>query len=802
MGRFGKIWGTVLFTLFAFLLLGRVDGATIDGELTVRVADHFEEGRSEISYWLEDSKTKETIEVHFNGPPPVPLHTGQRLRVTGEKYGNEVLASDEAGALTLLPVMQAAAAAEAATIGVRKAVVLLVNFSDLSVSCSTGQVASTMYTGAQSVNALYQEASFGLLSFNPDANGDGLPDVFGPFTINYSSGTCNPNGWADAADTAASANGVNLSLYQHRMYVLPSAGACSWAGLGDIGCGTFCRTWIPFCTWSDVYAHELGHNLGMRHSSNDTNNDGANDCEYCDTSDIMGYSNVGWRQFNAPHKEQMGWIAAPPVLTVSGNGSFSVAPLETDPSLTVLPLALKIFKPNSSDYYYFSYRRALGYDASLGSQYVDRCNVHHYAGGNNNTFFITTLTDGQSFQDPANGITVRQISHNSGAVNLDVTFGCITNAPALTVTPGTRSAWPGTAVSYIVNLTNKDTPQCGGGTTFNLTPILPAGWTAMLSTNAFTLAANATGQATLTVTSPASATTGNYTLGVTVSDGVIPAHTVSAIVTNVVSFTPAFILDGAADSPNYLLSSPGMTIYAALRGQILYVATWSPGNYAGDTSKGDHFIFVTDQLLPTASGPAPWAKAGTVAVASSKPFIGGESQTDYVGWFNAPGSAQVVKAPVNSAQMEGTIDLVAAFGSMPSNVYVCAAAYATQDGGVLTSQAPAGNNNGNIEPNEFLAIPVITILDRNGDGLYDRLDPALDFVVTRVKPAPGGGCTLTWNAQPGKTYQLLYSNGLGAAWQNLGSPITAAAGVLTLSQTDGTAPFNSPRFYRVKVAAP
>ena len=131
-----------------------------------------------------------------------------------------------------------------------------------------------------------------------------------------------------------------------------------------------------------------------------------------------------------------------------------------------------------------------------------------------------------------------------------------------------------------------------------------------------------------------------------------------------------------------------MTIYAAVRGGILYVATWSPGNSGGPN---DHFIFVTDQLLGSASAPAPWAKSGTIATAANKPFIGAESASIYCGWFNAPASAKVVKSSNNGGQLEGAIDLTAAFGSVPQVIYVASAAYQTADGGLLAAQGPAGN---------------------------------------------------------------------------------------------------------------
>jgi hypothetical protein len=43
-------------------------------------------------------------------------------------------------------------------------------------------------------------------------------------------------------------------------------GACSWAGLGHVGCSaTACRTWARY-TYALV--HEMGHNTGLYHASN------------------------------------------------------------------------------------------------------------------------------------------------------------------------------------------------------------------------------------------------------------------------------------------------------------------------------------------------------------------------------------------------------------------------------------------------------------------------------------------------------------------------------------------------------
>ncbi len=257
---------------------------------------------------------------------------------------------------------------------------------------------------------------------------------------------------------------------------------------------------------------------------------------------------------------------------------------------------------------------------------------------------------------------------------------------------------------------------------------------------------------------------------------------------------PPFVLTGGFDYPGYLLASGSMVLYGALRGTTLYVATWSPGT----SGANDHFIFVSDQLLPSATGNAPWAKSGKAAVASTKPFLAGESMNTYLGWANAPASAQAIKAATNSGAMAGTIDLVAAFGYLPANIYLCAASYQTADGGALAAQTPAGSGT-DIDPGEFFVIPTAALQDANGDGKFDRLDPALGFRLQGL-PAGSGSYAINWAAMPGHTYQVVWADALGATWSNLPGALTTAGPLqLFLSCTDAPPPAATQRLYRVKL---
>jgi hypothetical protein len=188
-----------------------------------------------------------------------------------------------------------------------------------------------------------------------------------------------------------------------------------------------------------------------------------------------------------------------------------------------------------------------------------------------------------------------------------------------------------------------------------------------------------------------------------------------------------FQLDGKPDpSPtpvgSYLQVATGPKLYAAIRQAsgrtLLYVASQSPG-FAGDADSKDVFIFVTDQLLDSASTDAPWGKAGKIACAGTKPFLGGESRDNYVAWYNCGSGAQSVKLSTTDGVMEGVLDLQSAFGSVPQTIYVAAAAYGTLNGGTLMSQSPSGNADANIDRAEFVALTTSNIIDNDANGVYD-----------------------------------------------------------------------------------
>lgn len=500
------LWSTLMQASAVSAAATEETPVTLTGVLTVVHADDFDHHRSRFFYKLEELKSKHVYDLHFTQLPAASLTSGATVTVHGKARGRQVTV--EANNPGNIETVSAAAAAVS---GTQQTIVLVANFQDANVSCSMNTIRDIMFTdqNGHTINNLYQENSFGQISLNGD--------TYGPYPINYSTTSpCDYYAWAAAADAAAVADGINLSQYTRKIYVLPSQNSCGYIGLGTIG-GNPSRSWIFRCDLDDVYGHEFGHNITAHHASTLT-------AEYGDTSDIMGYSGIGLRHFNAPHKDQMGWLGNGQVSTITTGGVYDIAPLATDPASTVAPQVLKISKPDTNDYYYLSYRRSTGFDSALSTTYRDRVNIHRYQGsGSTFTYFLDSLIDGETFNDPVNGFTVTQLGHYSNYATVQVTFDCSANAPTMALAPVNQSGAPGATRQYTVTVTNHDSNGCSPST-FGLFTSVPGSWTGSVSPSSLALQPGITSTATLSVTSAASASAADYTVQVDVSDASESLH--------------------------------------------------------------------------------------------------------------------------------------------------------------------------------------------------------------------------------------------------------------------------------------
>ena len=203
----------------------------------------------------------------------------------------------------------------------------------------------------------------------------------------------------------------------------------------------------------------------------------------------------------------------------------------------------------------------------------------------------------------------------------------------------------------------------------------------------------------------------------------------------------AFVMDGDFDGANsgagYTVFPDAMKILAAVKSNVLYVATWS-------TEANDVFLYVSDELGDAKA--TPWAKARYVFFdTANKPYIVAEAdvakgRTGFL--YNATGSVTNGVRPDHPA-LEAQFSLLDTFGYIPEAVYIASVAYGTGDGAEIQSQAPYEWQGGSWDQStspwtwipadldimEFQRVAIDSIRDDNDDGYFDAGQPEL-YTVT------------------------------------------------------------------------
>jgi len=487
----------------------------VTGKLTVIYEDDLENNRARLIHKVKDLKSGKEYALKFKGKSPKNLRSGAIVKIHGKASGKElILALDETSGGSIQSI---ATSTPANVAGEQKILVIVADFLDQNATCSVADIDDRLFsdTSNQSVDDLYRETSHGTTWLSGQ--------TVGPYLLDFDSSTCDIEAKADAAEAAARADGVDVDSYNRRVFVMPRGG-CSASGYGTVG-DSPSRAWVFVCEHPDVFAHEIGHNLGMGHAATPT-------MSYGDETDFMGGAQNKLRQINAPHKEQMGWLPSEQVELLSTSGIYQVAPLELDPTQAVAPQAYKIVKPGTGEYYYLSYRRAIGFDSNLSYfRHLDRLSVHSIdADYGSSSYLLSALADGESYQDAANNITVTQLSHNNDYTTIQVDFGsspCITAAPSVVLSPSSQSAAAGTQLSYTVSVTNNDSFACGDSQ-FAIDGALPIGWSGSVSPASVNLSAGQNAVATLTATSPVGTFAGSYSINIDISDPFASGHSAAA----------------------------------------------------------------------------------------------------------------------------------------------------------------------------------------------------------------------------------------------------------------------------------
>ena len=406
---------------------------TETGELVELVADNFAAGTAGTE-WALQRDNRSFVALEGLDAATARGLVGKRVTVRGKALGRHKLDASSVQAAT-----QAGTTSEtlAATSGTAQAYdrvgVVMVNFADDTRRPVTADdLRATLGGSSTDVDDHFQDSSEGQLGIHSD--------VFDWVTVERgSASSCDYSAWGNAARTALTSSGVDLSSYQHVMFFWPQQSACSWAGLGQMPGST---TWINGSNTTRVLAHELSHNLGEHHASSAGScveggvsvviPASTSDCtvsEYGDAFTIMGSSS--FYLHTAASRVHRGWMEAT-TAAVGADGSWTIAPVDAGSGTRLLRiprgdgsyLSLEYRQPQGSfDTFSATSPAATGVTIRLDHGVGNRQTVLFDANPATATLGDAPLSAGRSVTDPVSGARITVDSVSGSGAQVSVAYG-------------------------------------------------------------------------------------------------------------------------------------------------------------------------------------------------------------------------------------------------------------------------------------------------------------------------------------------------------------------------------------------
>jgi hypothetical protein len=340
------------------------------------------------------------------------------------------------------------------------------------------EIANLLTDSARSLRNMYREISYGMQDINVE--------LLGPYTLPEH--TCLPIECCGPKPDQTNGPAVQTIIdgytkkYDHYFWVYgkpqPNDGNCStW---GDEGSASRPAVYSSYSFHGLVgYSQELGHNFGMTHEPYMTcpNNavfpEDPSACSHHEYGSTISFMGNGAGHPSAFHKVQQGWLSQCNGVKVGSTATVTLLPLEV-PCDGVQVLQIKAPKsrnpPTSGDrqgrgspltHYYVELRTPRGLDAGLrnlvptvmvyaGPDFVGgNVNGAPYVylldqtpeGGNNPNLINGGLMAGQSFADPAGGVTIKVNTVSEEKAEIVVTLEGGTGG--LTCLDGTAFTAPG-----------------------------------------------------------------------------------------------------------------------------------------------------------------------------------------------------------------------------------------------------------------------------------------------------------------------------------------------------------------------
>jgi chitodextrinase len=346
-----------------------------------------------------------------------------RSRATAEEQAAFLTTDGNGGTMTA----EGGTATTAATI-TKNVAVILINFKDnTSQPFSKSTVQTAMTGSATSVKKYVEEEAKGRWTLNAT--------VYGWYTINSTSTSCDWSNWATLGGNAATGAGVNLGSFTNLLYIIPDTSSCHWAGVAYVN-GP--KGMLNGNYSVQVATHELGHNWGLGHANAlyCTNSSGTrvaiaatSSCSskaYQDPYSTMG--NNALRHNHATQLGSLGFLGASETVDGSVGHTYTISPYFGSGAVKLLRVPR-----NDTTFFALDYRMTYGaFDTfAAGSPPVTGATIRlTYSTSKESDLIDTTpsttdlkdapLLPGKTLTDPVSGIAFTTISSDASGVKVQV----------------------------------------------------------------------------------------------------------------------------------------------------------------------------------------------------------------------------------------------------------------------------------------------------------------------------------------------------------------------------------------------